>query len=300
MMYPHNHNPETDQLAKRVFDRITTEHVTPRPRWEFLFKNYFFWALGALAVALGALAVSATIFELTSVEWQFALVTHNSLFSFILDAAPFLWLGALALFIGIGYMNVKKTNHGYRYPLAFIALGAVLTSLSLGGALYAAGLGGALEEIAGNNVPFHQSVVAEQNALWLAPERGLLSGTVVSSAPEVTSFVIRDAEGSEWTVDGHDLRTPDLAAVARGGVVRVVGIPSQSESGEATTSFHGCFAFPQESRGGIRGKRSSLPVALVASTSGRGAKVSRSEACKNIRPYEQLRAMDEDGPDESE
>ena len=54
---------------------------------------------------------------------------------------------ALALSIFIGYLNVRRTKHGYRYSLAVIALGAVLTSLTLGVGLYAIGFGSRIDEI---------------------------------------------------------------------------------------------------------------------------------------------------------
>ncbi len=282
--HPHN----DDKLAKRVFDRITEEHLIPRPRWEFVFKNYFFWGLGVVAVAIGAIAFSAIIFEVQNADWQYAFVTHSDLFSFFLDAAPFLWVAVLALFVGIGYLNVRKTNHGYRYPLSIIALGAVLTSLALGSALYEKGFGSMVEEFAGNSLPFHRSIMTEQHSWWLAPAKGLLGGTVVASASDVSSFELRDFSDAVWHVDASDLRTPDLRTVARGGMVRIVGVPTT-----ATSSFHACFVLPWETYGAGRGGPTPLPLALIASTSDRSHLVPRSDACKQTRPYAQLRELDD-------
>lgn len=284
-------HPHDDRFAKRVLERISDEQLTPRPRWEFVFKNYVFWGLGAFAVALGAFASSAMLFEVENVDWRLALVTHNDFFSFFLDAAPFLWIGALVLFILIGYVNVRRTNHGYRYSLVTIALGAVLTSLTLGAALYASGFGGLVEETVGAYTPFHRSILIEERSWWLAPGKGLLGGHVVSAAPSVASFVLRDFNGAMWNVDGSDLRTPDLAAVARGGLVRVIGVPTTATS----TVFHACFVLPWEFHGDFRHTPSPLPVATIASSSERSSFVARSEVCKGIRPYQQLRVLDETG-----
>ncbi len=72
-----NTSPEQkkDHLAERVLGRITQEHLAPRPRWEFLLKNYAFWGLGVLAVLFGALAFSATLFEVRNVDWRLAPVS---------------------------------------------------------------------------------------------------------------------------------------------------------------------------------------------------------------------------------
>jgi len=292
-MTHNDHN--NDPLSQRVFQRIAGEHLVPRPRWEFRIKNYFFWTLGACAVVLGALAFSATLFEITNVDWRLSVATHPSFFSFFLAAAPFLWVFALAFFIAVGYVNIRQTNHGYRYSLAIIALGAVLMSLTLGSGLYVAGLGGVIEESIGDHPPFYRPILLEERSWWLAPERGLLVGDVMNVAPDITSFVLRDFSGRFWEVEGSDLHNPDLAAVARGGVVRVVGVPAQEGASASTTmSFHACFVFPWEAER-PRNKPLPLPLAAIASSSERSATTTSSEECRNIRPYRQLRSIDDAG-----
>ena len=284
--------PKNDYLAKRVLDRIVDEHLVPRPRWEFLFKNYFFWGLGVLAVALGALAFSATLFEITNVDWRFSAVTHPDILTFFLAVAPFFWVIALALFLLIGYANIRSTNHGYRYPLLALALGAVLTSLALGSVLYTTGLGGAVEEVLGDHPPFYRPTLSAQHSWWVAPEKGLLGGQVVQADTAGASFALRDFNGQVWQVDGSDLRTPDLTAVSRGGTVRVVGVPTAATS----TAFHACFVFTWRTNGKFPGGPSPSRFELrVASTSERDEKNARSEVCRDIRPYQQLRNIDENG-----
>lgn len=148
-----------DHFSERVFERIKDEHVRPRPRWEFLLKNYFFWALGVLAVVFGALAVAAMLFEITNVEWGAGIASGSSLTAFLFEALPFFWAITLALFILIGYLNIRWTNHGYRYSLALIALGAILTSLALGTGLYLLDVGRAVEETVDSHTPFHRSIL---------------------------------------------------------------------------------------------------------------------------------------------
>ena len=280
----------TTTLAARVLARIARDHIVPRPRWEFIFKNYFFWTLGALAVALGAFAFSAALFEVENAGWRLAVATHPDFLTFLLSAAPFLWALALALFVLIGYANIRRTNRGYRYPLALIAFGAVITSVALGSALYAFGLGGELEEAVGDHPPFYRPILVAERSWWLAPERGLLGGSVVSVAPGISSFTLRDFAGGVWRVDGSDLSAPDLTVVARGGIVRVVGVPAAATS----SVFHACFVFPWEIRG-AQPEPVPSPLAAISSTSERSAPAARSEECKGIRPYQQLRTLEEAG-----
>lgn len=287
-----NQSSSLEPIVKRVLERIEDEHVVPRPRWEFIFQNYFFWGLGALAVVLGAFAFSAIVFDIENMDWSLAAVTHGNVWLFLLDAAPFLWIGTLFLFIIVGYLNVRHTRYGYRYSLPAIAVGAVLSSVALGGTLYAFGLGEVVDDLPGK-LPFHQPILEAQKEWWQMPTKGLLGGTVASVTPNISSFSLKDSKGVTWQIDASDLRTPDLVAVARGGKVRVVGILSST----TTPSFHGCFVLPWEAPRGVAMKRGKAPspLAAIASTSERSPSVPRSESCKGLGPYKQLRQLDDAG-----
>lgn len=279
---------ENNELSRRVFSRIEGEQLVPRPRWEFMFKNSVFWALGASAVILGACAVAAAIFDIENAEWPLAVATHASFASFFIDAAPFLWAFALGLFVVIGYLNVRRTNRGYRYPLVVIALGSILTSLTLGAGLYAFGMGQALEEAAGTYVPFYRPILESRRIWWQDPQDGLLGGEVVAISATTSTFILRDFEDTLWEVDSTDLQDPDQVVVARGGIVRLVGSPVM-----ATTSlFHACFAFPWEVHGTFRSKPLPPPLATVQPRAS-STVFTQSTHCQSIRPYPQLKDLDD-------
>jgi len=301
------HHP--NQFATRVLDRIEQERVRPRPRWEFTLKNYFFWSLGALAVILGALAFATALFKVTAVDWRLSPITHASFWSFLIEVMPFLWIGALALFVLIGYRNIRWTNHGYRYSLAVITLGAVLSSLTVGTGLFLFGMGSVVDEAIGDHPPFYRPAGALERSWWLAPEQGFLIGSIITQTPDGASFILRDFSGQLWTVDEIEIGAPDRATVARGGVVRVVGLPvslnqgtggaGETEAAPMATSseFHACFVFPWTGRGGpVGGSPSLLPLNGVASTSGGlgvHATTTPNGTCSGVRSYQQLRALDD-------
>lgn len=286
MTLPDHHSTH---LADRILHRIEEEHLVPRPRWEFIFKNYVFWTLGALAVLFGALAFSAALFRVENAGWKFAFATHADFASFLGDVAPYLWICALALFILLGYANIRRTKRGYRYPLSVLAFGAILSSAALGTALTFAGAGRLVEESLGDHPPLYRPILAEQRSWWVAPEKGLLGGNVLSVAPD-QSFVLKDFTGRTWTVSGADLPPPDRKSVIAGNDVRVVGLPTTATS----SAMHACFVFPWQSRrpGGADELDASSTQASSTETSWRG---TRSEECKGIRPYQGLRALEELG-----
>ncbi len=278
-------------LAARILERIEGDRLKPRPRWEFVFKNYVFWTLGAIAVALGAFAFAAAVFEVQNAGWNLAAATHPDFLTFFLAVAPFLWVIALALFVVLGYANIRRTRRGYRYPLAVIALGAVLTSVALGSGLYAAGLGGEIEESLGTHLPFYRPILAEEHEWWLAPQKGLLGGTVLSLASSTRMFVLKDFSGRVWNVDTSDLRGNDLIVLSRGGTVRIVGVPTTATS----SVFHACFVFPWKVVGLMHEEAPTPPLFVPASSTETATLPPRSEQCKGIAPYTRLRALDGDG-----
>ncbi len=278
-------------LTSRILEKIGEDGVRVRPRWEFLFKNYFFWFLGTVAVLLGAFAFSAAIFEVENAGWQYFPATHGDFMTFFFAAAPFLWAGALLLFVILGYINIRRTSRGYRYPLAVIALGAIMTSVTLGSALYVAGYGGDIEEVIGDHPPFYRPVLLAERSWWSDPARGLLGGVVVSVASDTTSFTLKDFSGRVWTIDSTDVRGADLAALLRGGSVRIAGVPVLQGS---TSPFHACFVFPWRTFGGVSSVP-GMPFSFIASTSEKILNVARSEECRSIGSYKQLHALDRAG-----
>lgn len=280
-----------DPFARRVLNRIVDEHLAPRPRWEFLFKNYFFWTLGVLAVVLGALAFSAALFRIKNAGWQLSSVTHGDLGQFIFDAAPVLWVVVFGVFLAIGYLNVRWTIHGYRYPLALIAIGAMLTSIALGAGLYATGLGGEIEESIGDHPPFYRPILVAQQSWWLSPGKGLLGGQVISADPETASFVLRDFSGNEWRIEEGELQDKDRDALVVGNTVRIVGAPAATSS-----VFHACVVFPWRAFRAFRERLApTLHLPPASPNHERIASSSRTYVCKDIRSYKELREIDATG-----
>ncbi len=280
-------NDKNETLTERVLGRIDSEHLSPRPRWAFALENWFFWTLGALALALGALASAAALFEVANTGWDFYMDTHRDLLTFIVAAAPYLWLLVLALFVFIGYENIRRTKRGYRYPLAVIVIGSILTSVVLGTALFAAGFGEEIEEAIGDHPPFYRPVVLAEHAHWLSPQQGLLGGTIVAVSTTSESFTLKDFDGAVWTIDASDLGATSTAAVERGGVVRVIGLPTTNAT---STTLHACAVFSWKTYGAPTDDAlppfAPLPMPMPERSMG-GMRIS---LCRGASPYTSPRA----------
>jgi hypothetical protein len=285
-----------EPVAMRVLDRITREQLRPLPRSRFIIQNVGLWVFGALSILFGAIAAAAGLFAFANAGWRYYVATHDNLFTFIIQTAPFLWLITLAVFAVIGYELFRHTQGGYRYRFSVVVVASVVASFALGGALYAFGLGEIIEETIGAHVPFYQPAIMAEQALWDHPERGLLAGRVVSLAPDFSSFTLLSFDGSLWSVDGDDLRHMDEETIARGGLVRIVGVPLASTTATTTSAegpFHACFVFPWEVYGAFTATHTSMPFTHLPNE--RNVSAERSEECKGVRPYAPLRALEDEG-----
>lgn len=282
-------NPPSTHLARRVVEEIKQTHTVPRPRWTYLFINRAWWAAALLALLVAAAAAAAVIFIFANAGWQYAPATHGSVFTLLAAIVPNIWLFALIIFALVGYWNIRHTARGYRYSPSLVAVGIILLAVLAGGTLFAAGWGQEVEEGLGRHLPFYRPFLDEEHSWWLNAHKGLLVGTVTSLAPDFSSFILRTSSGRTLTIDAHDLRLADISVLARGGTVRVVGVPYAATS---TAPFHACFVFPWEIYGAPSSP--SLPLAVLSSSTREiipsGA---RSSLCKGVRPYRQLRALQE-------
>lgn len=290
----------TQNVTKRVFEHIDREHLRPIPRARFVLQNVALWAFGILSILFGAIAAAAALFALANAGWRYYVATHDNFLTFLVQSAPFLWLLSLAVFVLIGYELFRHTKTGYRYSFVWIVTGSVALSIALGGALYTFGLGEVFEETIGTYVPFYQPTIAATHAMWVHPERGLLAGNVLAFASDTSSFTLRAFDGSVWTIDSDDLRGPDNAVLAKGGLVRIVGVPLAQPVVKAASStrdtdgalFHACFVFPWEVYGAFGGAHIAAPMQNVLHE--RKVQGERSEECKGVRPYTPLRALEEE------
>ena len=46
------------ETSKKIIGEIHGRHITHRPKWYFLIKNFFVWAILVAAIFLGALSIS--------------------------------------------------------------------------------------------------------------------------------------------------------------------------------------------------------------------------------------------------
>ncbi len=187
------HNTTSD----KVLERIKAEQIAPRSRNYFRFKNIGFWLLAALAVLVGAAAVSSVLFRIVNIPRVLPPGIHPPAFDMIY-LMPVLWIVLFGVFSYLAYREIRSTNNGYKYELSTLLLSLLLVSLVLGTALYSVGTGLLLDRLAGHHLPFARDLEGLQRDRWLNPEHGFLVGIIRASTPE--GLVLVDPGQKEWQV----------------------------------------------------------------------------------------------------
>lgn len=228
-----------------VLETIQHENISPRPRWYFILKNEFFWGAGVISVMIGSCAVAAILFAMTQSDYDLYVATHDSFGGFLLDAFPYMWTLSLALLIMIGYVQVKYTTHGYKYPLYLIA-GGIFVLTTIGGVtLHIFGFGAYIERTFGPYLPFYSTVQHDRERIWVNAGRGIIAGHIQSISPDMQSFVLTDFRGNPWIIQGQQLGDMDAQLMHLNNTVRIIGLPeSVVISDSATSTMFGCAVLP--------------------------------------------------------
>jgi len=190
---------DPQEFDQKLADKIKEEKIAPKPRWHFLLKDYVVWASGALALLIGAAAISVMVYLLKYNGWEVREEMHKSVLEFFLLTLPYFWIIFLGIFVFILYYNLKHTKKGYRYPVWFIAISGVLASIILGGIFFLFGLGQRIDNVLGQNAPLYEIVINRQLAFWFNPEDGRLAGVIASDITDGYFYII-DPTGEVWQI----------------------------------------------------------------------------------------------------
>ena len=214
-----------DNLGDKVLRKIKEECICPKPRWQFLLKDYFIWLLFLVSLVVGSLAFCVSLHILFTNDWDLYQYLHTSLAGHILISIPYFWIVFLIIFVFIAYYNFKYTKSGYRRETYFVVGLSVVGSLFFGAFLHTLGTGERVEDFVSGNIPEYEKLTCcgARKDIWVQPEKGLLAGEIKEVA-ENFDFDLEDFRGANWHVekDENTLRH-GLLFVATGNKVKLIG-----------------------------------------------------------------------------
>lgn len=214
-----------DNLGDKVLRKIKEEHIAPKPRWQFLLKDYFIWFFFLASLLFGALAFCVLLHSLAANDWDLYQYLHTSLIGHILISIPYLWIGLLVVFILIANYNFKHTKSGYRRETYFIVGLSIVGSVVLGTFLQTLGAGEKIEDAVAASVPYYEKITCCSNRkdIWDQPSVGLLGGEIIAII-DGNNFELKDFSGTNWQVrEDDDTLEYDPLQIQPGEEVKIIG-----------------------------------------------------------------------------
>jgi hypothetical protein len=192
-----------EKLENKILAKIKNDNLAPRPYWHFWLKEFLLWFFGALALFVGAAAVSVMIYLTYNSDGLFYHRASGGIGAWLLLSLPYFWLIFLALFIWLLYFNLKHIKGGYRYPVFLIVTASIIASVIFGLILYALGFGEKIDGEMGRKAPMYDRVFNPNIDLWSRPEDGRLAGLVISVVDE-EHFVLADRQRGKWNISHEE------------------------------------------------------------------------------------------------
>ncbi len=208
-------------FGEELLHKIKDEHLQPKPRWQFLLKNYVIWGVGALALFLGSIAMSLIILMTRYNDWGLYQRLDSGHLQFWLFVIPFFWIICLIAFVVLVYFDIKHTKKGYRYSPVTIMAVIVAASVLLGGIFDIIGLGARVDNELGRRVPFYDRIIDPHIEFWSHPNEGRITGMIISH--QDGNYMLIDRDQVEWDVETQGLKQTSGSGLVVGHPARFLG-----------------------------------------------------------------------------
>ncbi|OGI25878.1 MAG: hypothetical protein A3J76_05080 [Candidatus Moranbacteria bacterium RBG_13_45_13] len=218
-----------EKLSDKIIRKIKDEKICPKPRWQFLLKDYFVWLVFLISLIVGAVAFCTALHVFFTNDWYLYQYLHTTFIGHVLISIPYVWFGVLIVFILIAYYNFKYTKSGYRHETYFVVALSVVGSLLLGTFLHTLGTGERIEEMVAASVPFYERITccSDRKDVWDQPEYGLLGGKITNVFSE-EDFELMDFNGFNWKVrESEETIEYEPLEIRAGEEVKIIGKKEQ-------------------------------------------------------------------------
>jgi len=155
-------------------------------------------------------------------EWPVYQKMDTGYFDLALVILPLFWFISLAVFIIFVYLNIKKTDKGYRYRPSYILVISLCLSIVLGFIFHLVGTGMMIDDFLSERAPYYDRLVNPHLRYWSDPEHGRLIGMVSSEVIDNSFFLVSSDRG-EWRVYLESNQNQPPFVVTPGTPVRCLG-----------------------------------------------------------------------------
>jgi len=213
-------------IKDTIIEKIKHNTITPKTKLYFLIKKISLWLLVVFTIFLGSLACSIILFSFANA------IELGGFFKSI----PVIWMISLAVLVLATHLFVRSTEKGYKYRWWAIIVSSVILSIILGSVLFAVKVGSFLDNAIAKRVSMYQAVPHQIEDRWSNPEKGLLSGTIISFKENI--LTIRDKENTVWDIDITNTPEVDRELLSQVQNIRIIG------NIEDSNTFKACAFIP--------------------------------------------------------
>ena len=185
-------------LGQTILNKIKQNHIKPKPRWEFLLKDYVMWTIFIIAILVGSLAVAVMIFTINNANWEY-YARDTGLLGAVLINLPYFWLVILLAFLGLAWYNIKHTGQGYKYNTLVVLGISIVASIVIGSAYYGVGLGEDLEKIFYHRVGVYRHLMEQRARVLFSPAGNVVGGVIIDV--DTDKIKVQDFNGRLWLIN---------------------------------------------------------------------------------------------------
>jgi len=211
-----------ENLAEDTLKKIEEDKIKPTPRWCFATKNYLFWLLFAVFVLFSSVALSDAIFLFKKDNWSVHQYLGRGFFKHFFVSMPYFWIILAILFLLLINYILRKTECGYKYDTKKAVGLEIVAVVVFALVIFFVGLSSIIHQSLLNRTNFYDAVIYDENKTWDNPNRGLISGRVVSFDDQSGFFMV-DRHQENWHVFGPFRKEPPNFLLGPGVQVRVIG-----------------------------------------------------------------------------
>jgi hypothetical protein len=202
--------------------KIKKQGIVPAPRWRYLLKKYGIWSIFFFIVLLSSISFSVAFDILRQLDWDLYRFAHQSAFLYVLSLLPYFWIIIIAIFLVLSFFDLRKTESGYRYSWLRMSLITIGIMIMAGFIFSSLGVGNKLNARILKDVPYYGQYMMTKETQWMQPEKGFLSGTLVTVHTDKLDII--DLDGHAWSIflDEETLIKPS-AVIKVGEMIKIIG-----------------------------------------------------------------------------
>jgi hypothetical protein len=186
-------------FSEDVLRTINEKHISPKPKWEFLIRDWAVWTAGAISILIGGMAVALMITIVRTDDLIILRETKNAGIGLAMVLFPYFWIAVFIGFLFLARLNLKHTKRGYRLTLPVFAGISIALSIILGVCFYDAGISQMIDSALTGRPGRFLEFVHPRADLWTRPDEGMLGGVIIEIKDERT-FLLNDFSNRSWLV----------------------------------------------------------------------------------------------------